>query len=243
MSVTLAQPRVLHWLWWSRAPAARAVRALLLPAGGIYRGVMLARAAAYAGGWRRPAALPLPAVAVGSLSVGGAGKTPIAAWIAAFYQRRGLVPGVLLRGYGGDEALVHQRLVPGAVVIANPDRIAGAAAALAGGARVLVLDDAYQRLDLARDLNIAVVNAENARAVRWPLPAGPWREGWGALRRADLLVITRRRVGLEDAVRLGAHLSRYCPRAPRAVAQLVPDGFRGMLSERRVAAEALAGRR
>ena len=45
------------------------------------------------------------------------------------------------------------------------------------GREVLVLDDAYQRLDVRRDLNIAVVSAETTRAVRWPLPAGPWREG------------------------------------------------------------------
>ena len=46
---------------------------------------------------------------------------------------------------------------------------------------MLVLDDAYQRLDVRRDLNMLVVSAETTRAVRWPLPAGPWREGWHAL--------------------------------------------------------------
>ena len=88
------------------------------------------------------------------------------------------MPGILLRGYGGDEALVHQHEVPEAVVVADPDRAAGAERALAQGAQVLVLDDAYQRLDVRRDFNIAVVSAETTRAVRWSLPAGPWREGW-----------------------------------------------------------------
>ena len=46
--------------------------------------------------------LPLPSVAVGNLTVGGSGKTPIAIWIARHYVRRGLVPGILLRGYGKD---------------------------------------------------------------------------------------------------------------------------------------------
>ena len=38
----------------------------------------------------------------------------------------------------------------------------------------------------ARDLNVLVISAETTLAVRWPLPAGPWREGWGAIERADL---------------------------------------------------------
>src|SRR5207248_5801426 len=97
-----------------------------------------------------------------------------------------------LRGYGGDEPLVHRRLVPEAVVVANPDRVAGAAAARAAGARVLVLDDAYQLLGVARDVNVAVVSAESWAGSPWPLPAGPWRERWEALHRADLIVVTRK---------------------------------------------------
>src|SRR5437879_11116618 len=125
--------------------------------------------------------LPLPTIAVGNLSVGGTGKTPLAAWIAGYCAARGRTPGILLRGYGGDEPLVHRRLVPQAVVVANPDRGAGAAAAQAQGARVLVLDDAYQLLGVGLDLNIAVVSAESATASAWPSPAGPWREGRDAL--------------------------------------------------------------
>src|ERR1700694_3566628 len=73
---------------------------------------------------------------------------------------------------------------------------------LAGGAQMLVLDDAYQRLDVARDVDVALVSAENASAVAWPLPAGPWREDWGALARADVIVVTRRRGAPDDAPRL-----------------------------------------
>src|SRR5437879_11652293 len=120
--------------------------------------------------------LPLPTIAVGNLSVGGTGKTPLAAWIAGSCAARGRAPGILLRGYGGDEPLVHRRLVPQAVVVANPDRVAGAAAAQAQGARVLVLDDAYQLLGVRRDLNIVLVRAESVAASPWPLPPGPRRQ-------------------------------------------------------------------
>src|SRR5256886_712717 len=62
----------------------------------------------------------------------------------------------------------------------------------APAARVLVLDDAYQLLGVARDVNVAVVSAESWAGSPWPLPAGPWRERWEALHRADLIVVTRK---------------------------------------------------
>src|SRR5258707_4407163 len=97
---------------------------------------MSARAKAYARGWLRQRPLPLPAVAIGNLAVGGAGKTPLAAWTAAFFARRGVKPGILLRGYRGDEQAVHQRLLPAAVRLAADHRLGGAQAARAPSAHV-----------------------------------------------------------------------------------------------------------
>jgi tetraacyldisaccharide 4'-kinase len=203
---------------------------------------MAAREAAYRKGWLTVRDLPLPSVAIGNLTVGGSGKTPIAIWTASYYASRGLVPGILLRGYGGDEVLVHQHAVPRAVVIADPDRAAGAERALARGAQVLVLDDAYQRLDVRRDLNIAVVSAETTRAVRWPLPAGPWREGWGALDRADAIVVTRKRATAEAALGLAADLQERI-KGPVAIAHLGLRYVEGMVSGTRQPASTLAGKR
>jgi tetraacyldisaccharide 4'-kinase len=242
-SLGSVRPRVAHWLWWSRHPVARLVRAILLPLAMVHRGVMLARAAAYGRGWLATRRLPLPAVAVGNLAVGGAGKTPVAAWIAAFYAQLGLRPGVLLRGYGGDEHRVHERLVPLAIVVPDPDRAAGAERARAAGAQVLVLDDAYQRLDVARDLNVALLNTETARAAPWPIPAGPWREGWGALRRADLIVVTRRRAPAYEARRLVQRLAARWPGTPVAAVHLALHGFEGMRTRRPAKAADLAGKR
>ena len=234
--------RVVRWLWTSRRPDARLVRLALLPAAGLWRGTMAARELAYRRGWLAVHDLPLPSVAVGNLTVGGSGKTPIAIWIARYYVSRGLVPGILLRGYGGDETLVHQHAVPEAQVIADADRVAGAERALARGAEVLVLDDAYQRLDVRRDLNIAVVSAETTRAVRWPLPAGPWREGLGALDRADAVIVTRKRATAEAALALAAELQGRV-RGPIAVAHLGLRYLEGMVSGTRQPASSLAGKR
>ena len=235
--------RLVRRLWRRRSWKARAARAVLLPLAGLYAGIVSARAAWFRSGLARVRSLPLPSVAVGNLSVGGTGKTPLAAWIAARFVRAGRRPGILLRGYGRDEVMVHRRLVPEAIVIANPDRIAGGVAARAQGANILVLDDAFQLLHTRRDLNIVVLAAEQARLPRWTLPAGPWREGSGALERADLLVVTRKRADEEAAAALVARLGARWPRIPIAMARLSVTGLAGMRSGTPMALDVLRGRR
>lgn len=235
--------RLIRWLWTSRRLDARLVRLALLPLSALWGAWMRGRRMAFGHGLLPVRDLPLPAVAVGNLTVGGSGKTPIAMWIARFYAERGLVPGVLLRPYGGgDEARVHARALPGAHVIADADRVAGAERALARGAQVLVLDDAFQRLDLRPDLNVVVVSAETTRAVRWLLPAGPWREGWSALDQADAVVVTRKRASAEAAAALAEDLQARV-RGPVAIAHLGLTRFEGLLTGRLLGAESLAGRR
>jgi len=192
---------------------------------------------------RRDAArLPLPAIAVGNLSVGGTGKTPLAAWIAEYCAARGRTAAILLRGYGGDEPLVHRRLAPRAVVVANPDRVAAAGVARAQGAQICVLDDAYQLTGVARDLNIAVVSAESAAGSPWPLPAGPWRERWDALDRADLIVVTRKRASAGAAAAVADGLARSRPRVPACIAALELSHLEGMRSAAHHELDILAGR-
>lgn len=234
--------RLIRWLWTSRRLDARLARLVLLPAAGLWHLGMGFRTLAFRRGWRASHALPLPSVAVGNLTVGGSGKTPIAVWIARHFAGRGRRPGILLRGYGADEVLVHRHDVPDAVVVPNPDRVAGAAEALAGGAEVLVLDDAYQRLDVERDLNVLVVSAETTLAVRWSLPAGPWREGWNAMDRADFVLVTRKRAGTDAAAQLAANI-RGRTGLPVAVVHLGLHHLEGMLSATRLEIEALRGER
>lgn len=217
--------RFVRKLWRRRSWKARAARAVLLPFSALYGTVVTLRALPYRLGFAKQQRLALPAIAVGNLTVGGTGKTPLTAWIAAECRTAGRKPGILLRGYGRDELLLHRHLVPEAVVVANPDRVAGAAMARMQGANVLVMDDAFQVLDTARDLNIVLLAAEQARISPWVLPAGPWREGWGALRRADLIVVTRKRADAETATALGQRLQARWPRKTVAVAHLGLTGF------------------
>lgn len=235
--------RFVRRLWRRRSWKARAARAALLPFSALYGVVVSLRAMPLRLGLGKQRHLPLPAIAVGNLTVGGTGKTPITAWIAAECRAAGRRPGILLRGYGRDEVLLHRHLVPEAIVVANPDRAAGAAMAKMQGANVLVLDDAFQVLDTARDLNIALVAAEQVRISPWLLPAGPWREGWGALRRADLLIVTRKRAEAETAKALADRLQMRWPHKSVAVGRLALSGLVGLRTGAQTTLGLLRGQR
>jgi tetraacyldisaccharide 4'-kinase len=171
------------------------------------------------------------------------GKTPLAAYLAREFLRRGARPAILLRGYGGDEARELARLVPEAAVVADADRHAGAARAASLGARVAVLDDCLQRREVVPDIMLAVLSLETMGPVRYPLPAGPWREGLGALRRAEAVVITRKSGGESEARGLASELGPRTRMGVGMVAQLSIASFRRLEGEEMVDRAALRGRR
>ena len=205
----------LQELWYGPAWRSMPLWPLALAFGA---GVALRRGL-YGSGLLRRSRVEVPVVVVGNLTVGGTGKTPIAAWLARELTRRGRRVGVVLRGYGGkhsgrirvvrqgdaaaevgDEALVHARNRPHVVVI-GADRVAAARLAGREGAEIVVCDDGLQHLRLARDYEIAVVDAARGFGNGWLLPAGPMREPAGRLERADAVVLTRRVAGGDLRVR------------------------------------------
>lgn len=193
--------------------------AALTPLSWAFGAVTALRNAGYDRGLLARRALGLPAVSVGNLTVGGTGKTPVCAWIAQRFVARGLTPAILMRGYGDDEPLVHRRLTPRSIVIADADRVRGAARARREGAKVLVLDDAFQHRRVRRDIDVVLVAAEQGDARRL-LPAGPLREGRSALGRAQLLLVTRKSASAEEAVRIAARWGDG--RLPIAIAHFRP---------------------
>ncbi len=234
--------RLIRWLWTSRRFDAKLARVGLAPLSGLWRAVVAVRNIGFDRGWFPIHPLPVPAVAVGNLTVGGSGKTPMAGWIAKHYLARGKKPGILLRGYGRDEVLLHEHNVPGAVVVANPDRVAGAALAVARGAQVLVLDDGFQRRDVGRDFNLLLVSAEAAMAVRWCLPAGPWREPIGSARRAGAVIVTRKRADGATALAVARDLAPFID-GPVGVVHLGIRRYVGMVSGTVQRAEIFSGKR
>lgn len=211
----------VRWLWFATSAPARVTRASLLPAAAAYAALAGIRTQAYRRGALRCHSAGVPTFAVGNLSVGGTGKTPIASWIAAECVRRGVKPGIILRGYGGDEDQVHRERVPEAVVVQGRDRPGAALRAVSLGARAIVLDDGFQRLDLRRHLDVLLLNADLGETAPWTLPAGPWREPWSAARRADIVIVTRKRAGSETARQLVGRIVRSgIPQTRVAVAHL-----------------------
>ncbi len=168
----------------------------------------------------------LPAIGVGNLSVGGTGKTPIAAWIAGELRARGGRPAVVLRGYGDDEPLVHATLNPAIPVVISPDRVAAIAEARVGGADVVVLDDAFQHRRAARWADIVLVSADSWARGRRLRPAGPFREPLRALRRAAFVLVTRKAATLAEAERVVANLARDAPGTTIGVVALEPRDLR-----------------
>lgn len=203
----MREARAIERVWHGRGLIPALTRTALAPLEVLYRGITSVRGALYDRGVLRAHELGLPAVSVGNLSVGGTGKTPVAAWIAGELVRRGATPAILLRGYGADESLVHAALNPGMRVIASADRVRGAERARAAGADVLVLDDAFQHRRARRRADVVLISADAWDGRHRLLPAGPWREPLSALARATLVVVTRKAATAEDSAAVVAAIA------------------------------------
>lgn len=163
---------------------------LLAPVGWLWDGVARLRATAYARGWRASFRPPLPTLSIGNLAVGGTGKTPLLLSALAWLERHGASVGVLSRGYGGDEGALLRARHPEALLVENPDRVRGLEQLLRGPKPdLLLLDDAFQHQRLQRDADVVLLDA--TRPFGRCLPAGLFREGPAALRRATHVVLSR----------------------------------------------------
>jgi tetraacyldisaccharide 4'-kinase len=198
---------------------------VLTPFERIFGGVVGARDILYDAGWLPAVATAIPAVSVGNLTVGGTGKTPVAAWIARGLRDRGARPAVILRGHGADEPLVHRRLNPDVAVVVGADRVAAIARAAAQGADVAVLDDAFQHRRVQRMADLVLVSADRWTADIRLLPAGPWREPLKAVRRATLVIVTRKAATDRAVESVHERLSAVAPGIPRVSIRLEPTAL------------------
>jgi tetraacyldisaccharide 4'-kinase len=214
--------------WWGGRLGAGGLilDALTAPAEWAYRAVVAGRNAGYDRGLLKVHPVAAPVISVGNLGVGGAGKTPVAAWLIRELQRRGRRPALLHGGYAGDEPELHRRWAPGVPVIAGRDRVAGAAAAVAAGADVLVLDDGFQHRRIARDLDLLLVSCESWGGRLRLLPRGGWRESAASAARATLIAVTRRSAPASSAERAAADMARFAPGVPCVRVLLSPAGWR-----------------
>jgi tetraacyldisaccharide 4'-kinase len=167
------------------------------------------RARAYRKGILRQRRLDGVVISVGNLTVGGTGKTPMVLWIAQRLLAEGKSVGILTRGYRGqsltsdargpqtpgstsDEVqLLKSRLGDRVAFGVGADRYSHGQELAKRGVKWFILDDGFQHLPLARDVDVVLIDATNPFGGGNLLPAGRLREPRTGLARADIVVITR----------------------------------------------------
>ncbi|MFZ4627383.1 MAG: tetraacyldisaccharide 4'-kinase [Blastocatellia bacterium] len=199
----MSHPAIASWLLHFLAPLSW-----------FYRLGITLRLWAYHLGLFKSHRLPGRVISVGNLTVGGTGKTPCVAFLARSLTAMGAPVAILSRGYrrqsrgrvevsdgrrviaspaeAGDEPWLLAHLCPGVRVIADRDRFqAGSWLAAETKTTHFLLDDGYQHLQLARDLNLLLVDATESFAKVRLVPWGRFREPLSSLIRADAVIVTR----------------------------------------------------
>ena len=218
-----------------RAPPAWAWLGLLLlrGLGHLYGAAQWLRAASYRHGWPHRYRAPCPVIAVGNLVAGGTGKTPLVVWLAERLSQAGHRVAVVSRGYrqpglrpvtvvsdgrghrdrppaAADEAAMVAARLPAVAVVTAPVRWRAIAVAVNElGCDCVVLDDAFQHLAVARDLDLCLLDADHPFANGAVLPGGLLREYPAALGRADLVILSR--AGGDGGAAAVARLARRFP--------------------------------
>ncbi len=225
----------------------RAAHALADVLAAPYAGAVRLRRWAYRKGLLHSHQADVPVVCVGNLSTGGTGKTPMVAWVVRRLQQQGRKPAILTRGYKAHHGVSDEAELlaagTGADVFVQADRVAGAAGATAAGADVCVMDDGFQHLRLRRDFNIVLVDATQPVGTRHCPPCGLMREGLGAIRDAQAVVLTR--CDLASEAELAEWERRVRAAAPGVVVARAVHQPVSVLDEAgaRLGVDALAGRK
>ena len=180
----------------------------------MYRAGVGLRNLLYDTGRLRAHKMPCAVISVGNITVGGTGKTPMTILLADMLKGQGYRPAILSRGYGGkregfggvvsdgreilmgpDEAgdepvLMATRMSDIPVIIGKVRSLTGRLATERFGADVLILDDGFQHRQLARDIDIVLLDGGRPFGNGFMLPRGGLREPRGSLQRADIVIMT-----------------------------------------------------
>src|SRR6202047_3506353 len=195
------------------------LRILLWPASKLYGVAVSIRTRLYASGLLKQKRLKATVISIGNLSVGGTGKTPLVIWLAEKLLEQGQRVAILTRGYRGtagnsDEVeLMRSRLQNRVVFGVGKDRFAkGQLIESRQAIDSFLLDDGFQHHQLARDLDIVLMDASRPMTQSL-LPAGPMREPLSALGRAGIIIFTRTEntAGAKEAIQRLSNLPIFAP--------------------------------
>jgi tetraacyldisaccharide 4'-kinase len=206
------------------------LRRILLPLALLYGlGALLRRRIFEWAGKRQTA--PIFSIAIGNLTVGGTGKTPMAIFLASRLQGN---KALLSRGYGrktigfievnnemsalhcGDEPLEMKHALPETPVAVCENRLDGINALIQrySNLQTIILDDAFQHLPLRANKYVLLCDFNRPFFTDFPMPAGNLREFRCEARNADAIVITKCPPDLDKdkAEAICARLKKYgCP--------------------------------
>lgn len=159
----------------------------------VYGAVIVCRRILYKLRIFRSHRVPLRVISVGNLSLGGTGKTPFTIALADLLERELKKPTVvLIRGYGWDEQALLKKSLPDIPILVGEDRAKSAHKAIRlYGSQFAVLDDGFQHWELARDLDIVLIDSGNPFGNGCLFPRGVLRESKSALKRAHVVVFTK----------------------------------------------------
>jgi tetraacyldisaccharide 4'-kinase len=227
---------------------------VLPPLSALYGAAIRARLAAYSRGLLSSTQLSVPVISIGNLTVGGTGKTPLVEKVCRILAVKGRKVCVLTRGYrrenasarvlvsdgqsiqaiekeSGDEPfLLAEKLLGIAAVISDADRTAAGEWAIEElNIDAFVLDDGFQHLQLARDLNLVAIDATDPWGGNKLLPLGRLREPRSSLKRADCVVITR--AEMRDVAGILNDLQRLVKGRPILISRMVPGALKTLAGE------------
>ena len=177
----------------------------------IYSTLAQWRAKAFQNGILQQHKIKIPVISVGNLTFGGTGKTPVTEFLMSLLMEKGQRPGIACRSYKarikkgqrinprydqatdvGDEALMLARRFPQSPVYSGRKKWQVAEAISQNeNITVLLLDDGFQHLPLARNLDIVLLDATEKPENYFCFPIGRAREPWSALARAQMIFLTK----------------------------------------------------
>ena len=244
----------------------RVICAMLTPFSWLYRLFVKTRRFCYERGILKSKRLPCAVISIGNIVAGGTGKTPAVIAIVQQLQREGKCIAVISRGYkrttrenvvivsdgenvlaspeeAGDEAYLLARELLGVPIIVGKDRFqAGYEAITRFKVDTIVVDDGFQHWQLVRDSDIVVVDATQPFGTNRYMPAGILRESPTALRRANLILLTR----VDQTAHLASvyeQIRQYAPQTPIVESIHAPHIFRRIGTQETVDMDFLSGKK
>lgn len=157
-------------------------------------------------------------ISIGNITTGGTGKTPAVIYFSKLLNNEEYKLGVLSRGYGGSAMKTGAILSDGKKILLShkesgdepfliASNLQGVPVAI-GKSRynqglalrdkckcdLFLLDDGFQHYSLSRDVDIVLIDALNPFGNGHTLPHGILREPLEALKRSDILILTKTRL-------------------------------------------------